>query len=266
MKRNLAVCVFLAIVLLAGIFIYKARRQSFFGPGGGVVSLLPSTTEILFELGQNNITGVGTFCNWPPQTENIQKLGDSFSADVEAIYALRPARVYITASEFDLKTRLENLNIPAVAIADARSIEDTYNNIEFIAAVEGLDAAPLINELKKYAVSKPDKKIKAFIELDNGLWTTGGQSFINDLIEYAGAENIFKNTDAAYFQAPLEAILSQKPAIIISIKPRHLEGDYLPPELKKLKIIRLNPDIYARPAPRAIRSIPALKGMLNENL
>jgi iron complex transport system substrate-binding protein len=226
---------------------------------GGIISLMPSNTEILFELGAQNITGVSNFCNWPPETKNIKKIGDSFAADTEALTVMKPKTVYISEDALELKMKLDALNISNTVVANAKNIQDIYGNIRLIAAAEGLNAQPLISELEKYAGQKPELKIKAFVEIDSDLWTIGGESFINDLIEYAGAENIFKDIKTSYFQTTTEAVLKRKPDIIISVKMRSNQNDFLPVPLQNKKIIRLEPDIYARPTPRAIRNIPLLK-------
>ena len=256
----------LAVVLLAGGIVFLKPKNSG-TPREGIVSLLPSNTEILFELGAGTrVIAVGNYCNWPPEAENIKKIGDSFSADIELIYNLRPATVYLPETARDLSMRLNALNIPNITIPDAKSAAAIYDNIELIASNEGIDASALLAELQKYTAEKPAVKTRAFLELDNDLWTTGGQSFVSDLIEYAGAVNIFKDIEAGYFQPALEAVLARRPDIIISIKPKHNENDYLPRELKKLKIIRLNPDIYARPAPRALKAIPELAAKIYESI
>ncbi|MDR0646281.1 MAG: helical backbone metal receptor [Elusimicrobiota bacterium] len=260
--KKLLLLIFI-LLTISGVFIYKYKtpeQKSL--QSGGIISLMPSNTEILFELGAKNITAVSNFCNWPPQTKNIKKIGDSFAADTEAIIAMKPKMVYLNEDARDLKMRLDNLNIPNHAITNAKSIQDIYDNINLIASLENLNPAPLLLELKNYAAQKPQHKVKAFVEVDGGLWTIGKESFINDIIEYAGAENIFKDVPTSYFQTTLEAVLRKTPDIIISIKLKSKEEDFLPQQLRNKKIIRLDPDIYARPAPRVIRSIPNLKTQL----
>jgi iron complex transport system substrate-binding protein len=263
--KNMKKLLLLIFILptISGVFIYKYKTpEQKSVQSGGIISLIPSNTEILFELGAKNITGVSNFCNWPQETEDIKKLGDSFAADTEAIIAMKPKMVYLSEDAQDLKMRLDNLNIPNSTIKNAKNIQDIYDNINFIASLENLNPAPLLLELKKYTLQKPQSKVKAFVEVDGGLWTIGKESFINDIIEYAGAENIFKDICASYFQATLEAVLKKNPDIIISIKIKSKEEDFLPQPLKNKKIIRLNPDIYARPTPRVVRNIPYLKAQI----
>ncbi|MDR0734337.1 MAG: helical backbone metal receptor, partial [Elusimicrobiota bacterium] len=223
---------------------------------GGIISLIPSNTEILFELGAENIMAVSDFCNWPPETKNIQKIGDSFATDSEAIYRLRPAMVYVPQTAEALQSRLAGLGVPYTAVPDAKTVGDIYDNIALIAASESLAAAPLMATLPPRGAPKPAPKIRAFIEVDDDLWTAGGKSFVSDLLEYAGIENIFKNTSAGYFQTTAEAVAAARPDIIVSVK--HRSGGYMPAALAKLKIVRLDPDIFSRPTPRALRAVAKL--------
>jgi iron complex transport system substrate-binding protein len=274
-KLYLAAFVLLGI-LAGGLFLHTktggdnfdmpdfedATQEDYEAPGR-IISLLPSNTEILFELGVKDIVGISNFCNWPAETKNIRKLGDSFTADIEAILELNPGVVYIGQNAAVLEERLDELDIPNAVIPDAQNVKDIFFNIDLIAMYQGADSLPITDELQVYVKEKPAAKFKVFVEVDDGLWTVGGQSFINDLLEYAGAENIFKDSPAGYFQTSAEAVLKAGPDIIISLKPAK-KGGFLPKGLKEKKVIRLDPDIYTRPTPRAIRGIPDLAAKLNE--
>ncbi|MDR1123519.1 MAG: helical backbone metal receptor [Elusimicrobiota bacterium] len=268
MKSYLKLFLFsLAAVLLlaAGIFVLRQKTAAAGAPalpvGGGVVSLLPSNTEILFELGAGGrVIAVSNYCTWPEEVKNIAKIGDSFAADSEAIYRLRPAMVYLSQTAEALQMRLAGLGVPYTAVPDALTAADIYDNIALIAAREGLDAAPLLKNLPPRGAPKPAVKTRAFIEIDDDLWTTGGQSFVSDLLEYAGIENIFKDTAAGYFQTSAEAASAARPDIIVSVK--HRSGGYLPAGLHGLKVIRLDPDIFSRPTPRALRAAALLSAQI----
>ena len=254
-----------AVLLLAGGAFILRSKTSFAAPalpkGGGIISLLPSNTEILFELGAGGrVIAVSNYCTWPPQVKNIAKVGDSFAADSEAIYKLRPAMVYLPQTAEALQMRMAGLGIPFTAVPDARTAADIYDNIALIAAREGLDAAPLLAALPPRGAPKPAPKIRAFIEVDDDLWTTGGQSFVSDLLEYAGIENIFKNIAAGYFQTAAEAVAAARPDIIISVK--HRDGGYMPAALAGLKVVRLDPDVFSRPTPRALRAASGLRAQI----
>jgi len=266
--KLIILCFLLSFLLLFGVYFYK-QKLIMGGPAlareGGIISLQPAVTEILFEIGAgDDVVAVSTFCNYPPAVKKLPKVGDSFSADMEAIVTLDPSAVYIGENSPELEARLEDLDIPTVIVPDAQSVPDIYFNITLIAMTQGKDADKLIASLQKAAGAKPSVKYRAFIEIDDGLWTAGSQSFISDLVEYAGLENIYKDVASGYFQVSLEDILKRNPDIIINIKTAFKRNNPLPKELQNKKAIALDPDIYARPAPRAIRGISHLKGKVNE--
>jgi iron complex transport system substrate-binding protein len=263
MKANLKLFLFIlsAFLLLAGgVFVLRYKQASFAeagASGGGVVSLLPSNTEILFELGAGGrVIAISDYCTWPPEVKNLAKIGDSFASDSEAVYRLRPAMVYVPQTAEALQSQLAGLGVPYTAVPDAKTVADIYDNIALISARESLDAAPLLSTLPPRGAPKPAPKIRAFIEVDDDLWTAGGESFVSDLLEYAGIENIFKNTSAGYFQTTAEAVAAARPDIIVSVK--HRAGGYMPAALAKLKIVRLDPDTFSRPTPRALRAVAKL--------
>ncbi|MFH1428683.1 MAG: helical backbone metal receptor, partial [Candidatus Margulisiibacteriota bacterium] len=60
-----------------------------------IISLAPATTEILFSLGlTDNIVGVTTFCNYPPQALRKEKIGSFSQPNIEKILSLKPDLIF----------------------------------------------------------------------------------------------------------------------------------------------------------------------------
>ncbi|MDR0953041.1 MAG: helical backbone metal receptor [Elusimicrobiota bacterium] len=243
-------------VLVAGSLRYFNKQNVSKPPRtGGVVSMLPSNTEILFALGVDDISGVSSFCNWPPEAQNIQKLGDSFAPDIEGIIKLKPRVVFLGEdNSFDLAPRIRRYGLNVVVVPNAKRVEDIYSNIELIAKNTGKDASQVIAELKEIVGVKPPLTKRVYIEVDSGYFTAGGQSFISDFFEYHGAKNIFKNIKEEYFQTSLEAILERRPDVVYKMLPLNYkdDGEVLP---TGKEVFVFDPDIYARPSVRALQNI-----------
>ncbi len=59
-----------------------------------VVSLAPSLTENVFAVGAGKkLVGVTSFCNFPEEAKQIQKVGDTMNPSLERIIALQPQLV-----------------------------------------------------------------------------------------------------------------------------------------------------------------------------
>ncbi|MDT8287784.1 MAG: ABC transporter substrate-binding protein [Elusimicrobiales bacterium] len=241
-----------------------------------VVSLLPSYTETIFALGAGDrLVGVSNFCNRPAEAAALPKVGDYFSPDIERIYALRPDIVFdgrwknSAASE-----RLSALGLKVVRIPEERKVSDIYGTVRIIAAELGLAAegrklnARLRKDLAAASYSGK-RRLRAYVEVDAGGWSAGGDSFISSLADLAGADNIFAREKAGYFQASWETVVKADPEVIIcpggdaeEIKSR--------PMADRLKAVRsgavlcgLDRDLFARLTPSSPSAVKVLREALD---
>ncbi|MCF6286976.1 MAG: ABC transporter substrate-binding protein, partial [Candidatus Hydrogenedentes bacterium] len=87
-------------------------------------------------------------------------------------------------------------------------------------------AAQLRNEITTKldairAAVAPFERPKVFIVMGrergslNSLQTVGGASFISELVDVAGGDNIYKNVDKAYLEASKETLLLRAPDVIL---------------------------------------------------
>ena len=77
-----------------------------------IVSTAPSVTETLFAVGAGDrVVGVSRFCCYPPEVEQLPKVGGLFDPDVERIVELRPDLVLMTQDNAGLKERLAPFDV-----------------------------------------------------------------------------------------------------------------------------------------------------------
>lgn len=189
-----------------------------------IITLVPSVTEIIFALGKGDkIVGVTDFDNYPKEVENIKKVGDFKGPNIEAIIAQSPD--IIIASKLSGKNEmesLEGLGIPVVLL-EAKTLEQIYASIEIIAQI--VDAIPegerLINEMKT-EINSISNKVKNLPKVDvfyltsfEGNWTAGNGTFISELIELAGGNNIANDVNG-WAQYSMEELVNKNPDIIIT--------------------------------------------------
>ena len=91
------IMILVAAVVAVGIYLcfwveYKVTEVSTNqGKPERIVSLSPNITEILFALGLGDqIVAVSNNCDYPPQTQKLQKVGSFFKPSVESIVACNP--------------------------------------------------------------------------------------------------------------------------------------------------------------------------------
>ncbi|MDD2806104.1 MAG: helical backbone metal receptor [Elusimicrobiales bacterium] len=253
-----------ALLLLAGQA--QARR---------VVSLMPSYTEIIFELGAGgDLVGVSNFCNWPPAALKIEKTGDYLRPNVEKVYSLKPDVIFTGAwAGQSTAKQLASLGLKVVSLPEEKSAADILNTVRLIAAELGLkkEGERLAKQLAAKAARKaPEKPLKVYIEADAGGWTTGGLSFLSDAVRLAGGRNVFGGEKRGYFQASWEETLLLDPEAVILLAGTAEEFAARPmaKDLAAVKagrvITTLDRDAFARPGPRLFAEIAKLEKLLNE--
>lgn len=246
-----------------------------------VVSLSPSGTEILFALGLNNkLVGRTDFCNFPEEAKKIDSVGgfDGKSFSIENILSFNPDFVYLTNGMHNhLINTLESLGIK-VYLSDVNSIEDIYKEITEISKLFGIEkiGKQYVDKmsLELSNIKKDNVKKSIYCEIFNSPFLTCGKnSFINDIIEYAGAKNIFDFLESSYPQVSEEIIIMSNPKIIIA--PDYSESDLEKfyyrnawqniDAIKNKKVFSVSGDIFTRPGPRVVEAVKLLKEILNEN-
>ncbi|MEE0878930.1 MAG: cobalamin-binding protein [Treponemataceae bacterium] len=246
-----------------------------------IVSLSPSGTEIIFALGLNDKLVARTdFCTFPEEAKSIDSVGgfDGKSFNIETILSFNPDFVYLTNGMHNhLINILEGLGIK-VYLSDVNSIEDIFNEIIDVAKLfeiekigkQYIEKMSLeLGDIKKDNIQKT-----IYCEIFNSPFLTCGKnSFINDIIEYAGAKNIFDFLESSYPQVSEEIIIMSNPQIIIA--PDYSEYDLEKiyyrnawqsiDAIKNKKVFSVNGDVFTRPGPRVVEAVKLLKEILNEN-
>ena len=191
-----------------------------------IVSLSPASTEILFAVGaENQIVAVSDFSDYPPQAQNLPKVGgfDGKTLSLEKILSFNPDFVYLTnVMHNHLIPHFESLNIDYY-LSDANSFEQVKNEILQIAKITGHTSTGenLVKEIDS-SINKINsqnqllQKTTVYWEVWNSpFMSVGNSSFINDLIKTAGGINIFQEIAQAYPTVSEETIVAKNPQIII---------------------------------------------------
>lgn len=197
-----------------------------------IVSLAPNITEILFALHlDESIVGVTDFCNYPPPARTKVRVGGYLNLNLEMVLALRPTLVVMLSYQQALKEKLDVLRISSLMIK-SDSIEDILEAVVRIgAATDRLEEAQQLsrtisqklNWYQHRLTTVPPKTVLFIIGRNpgtlEGITAVGGKSFLNQLIEYAGGENIFADISMLYPKVTQEEIVARNPMIIIEASP-----------------------------------------------
>jgi len=249
-----------------------------------VVSLAPSTTEILFSLGlYEEIVGVSSFCNYPKEAQEKEKIGTFSQPNIEKILSLRPDIIFCTGLEqAPVIGKLKHLNLEVYA-SDPSNTKELFVSIREMARLTNREknGGMLINKMKNVieeVASKvqliPEKdRPRVFIEFwNNPLMTAGRDSFIDELIRLAGGINIAHDTRRAYSYFSPEQVVRRDPdCIILAYMVNEDAAKVIRQRLgwREISAVKnnriyndINPDILLRPGPRLVQGLKELYNRL----
>ena len=192
-----------------------------------IISLSPSATESLFEIGAGKqVLAVDSLSNFPKSAPITQL--SAFEPNVEAIAALKPDLVVLSVDAMKslvVKEALEKLKISVLMEKAPENLAQAYKEIEILGAVTGRTAeakkvtfkmASLIKSIIKK--SKVSGKVTFFHELDNTLYSVTSDTFIGKVYKDFGLINIADKAAGAdsygYPQLSAEYLVKSDPTII----------------------------------------------------
>jgi iron complex transport system substrate-binding protein len=167
-----------------------------------IVSIVPSQTELLFDIGlEDSIVGITKFCVHPNHFKVTKTIvGGTKNVNFEKVKNLQPD-IIIANKEENTKEIVEELSkICPVIVTDIYTIEDNLQMILdfgklFSKRTEAQKWHDKINfsyqDFKNFIKDKPSKKVAYFIWKKPHM-VAGKETFINALLELNHFENIYK--------------------------------------------------------------------------
>jgi iron complex transport system substrate-binding protein len=218
-------------------------------PPERIVSLAPSSTEILFALSLGEkVVGVDELSDYPPEVKERVNAGDlttvgSFSRiNIEMVVGLKPDLILATGGiQKTVVERLEELGQTVVAL-NPKKFNDVFADILLVGKVTGeikraealvVDMQKRVQEIvdKTRDVSRPRVYIEYFF--DGGYWTFGSESPVTEMIYMAGGVNIFAGFMPKTLSTSTEEVVKANPEIIIISMGVMATSSGLTPEIIK---------------------------------
>jgi ABC-type Fe3+-hydroxamate transport system substrate-binding protein len=165
-----------------------------------IISLVPSQTELLFDLGLNEeVAGITKFCIHPNNKfKTTTKIGGTKKLNIEKIRSLKPDLI-IGNKEENEQQQIEMLTQEfPVWMSDIYNLNDALNMITSIGDLVGKQEASMLmakeiasnfEALQLGLSQKQIKKVAYFIWKDPYM-LAGAQTFIHEMLKYGGLENV----------------------------------------------------------------------------
>lgn len=248
-----------------------------------IVSLMPSNTEILYELGLGkDVVGVSTVDDYPKDVKKGKEQFDTMNLNKEALLKVKPDLILAHESQKGTSKKvldsLEKNGVKVVYVKDAQSLDQTYETFKQIGKVTGREheANELVDETK-HNVEKVIKSVprhhrsqSVFMEVSSKpeIYTAGKHTFFDDMLAQLDAKNSFSNIEG-WKPVDKESIIKKNPDILISteglsksdyykvIKER--DGFRQIKAVKNGRIETVDGDEISRPGPRIDEGLKQLR-------
>ncbi len=218
-----------------------------------IISLVPSITETLFDFGLNPDQTVGRtkFCIHPEEKiKSVEMIGGTKNLNIEKIKALKPDLI-IGNKEENTKEQVEILMKEfKVWITDIQNLEDNRNFISELGYIlQQQTVAEKINYETEEIFSEfeiENRRKAAYLIWKNPYMTVGSDTFIHDIMQKLGFENIFRNQ--LRYPAITSDELQNVDYILLSSEPfpfREKHAEELKKILPETKIILVDGEAFS---------------------
>jgi len=179
-----------------------------------VVSLVPSLTETLFDLGRGDVVvGITDFCIFPPNLDR-PRVGGTKNPRVDAIRALAPDLVHMNREE-NLKRHADEIaTFAEVFMTEPKSVDDVASLITTLGAMHGSSerAAELVRTLDDARFTTAPFTFAVPIWKDPWMWC-GGDTYVSALVESIGGRNVLHD-QMRYPSMSVDDVVAMKPDVI----------------------------------------------------
>lgn len=218
-----------------------------------IISLVPSITETLFDFGltDHEVIGRTKFCIHPKElVKNVEIIGGTKNLNISKIKSLSPDLIIANKEENDKAQVEELMKDFKVWVTDIETLEDNQNFLTKLGILLNKEKIAQnfnqkINSIFNLKKTTDPKKV-AYLIWKNPYMTVGSDTFIHEIIEKLGFENLFKN-EKRYPEISLDQ-MQEADVIFLSTEPfpfqqKHVEE--LHNELPGKKIIVVDGEAFS---------------------
>lgn len=237
-----------------------------------IISLVPSQTELLFDLGlEDEVVGITKFCVHPETWfKSKTRIGGTKTVDINKVKALNPTLIIANKEENTEADIVELEKIAPVWISDVRNLEHAYQMISAVGEMVGKteNAQALINEIK-HSFKENQKVFSSqkvlYVIWNEPLMVAAKETFINSILEHIGLENAASEYER-YPELSLDEAASLKTDLIfLSSEPfpfseKHVV--YFEEKFPGSKVVLVDGELFSWYGSRLVKSGGYIKGLV----
>lgn len=255
------------------------RTIEFNFPPTRIVSLVPSQSELLWDLGLGEeIVGITKFCIHPEAMfRSVTRVGGTKKLKFDVIEKLRPDLV-IANKEENEREQIEALaeKYP-VWISDIYNLRDALQMMERVGEITSRkkEAAELVKAIrsryKEFRIQNAESRIggsAAYLIWKNPYMAAGGRTFIDFMLNECGLKNVFAGERSRYPEVTTQMLVDRKPEFIfLSSEPypfKEKHGEEIQRHLPQSKIVLADGEIFSWYGSRLREAFPYLNSLLKQ--
>ena len=189
-----------------------------------IISLVPSQTELLYELSAGDrVVGITKFCVHPPEWYKTKKrVGGTKNVDMDALFSLQPDLV-IANKEENVREQVEAIAKHSnVWVTDVNDLAEATQMISDIGQLTGTiekahQIASLIERSFQDLLSRINKErliSSAYFIWKDPWMVAGADTFIDTMLQYCGLQNVYAHL-SRYPEVSLHELDALKPGLIL---------------------------------------------------
>ncbi|MBW9150749.1 ABC transporter substrate-binding protein [Clostridium estertheticum] len=248
-----------------------------------IIAIAPNITEGIYALGKGtSLVGRSDYDDYPAKANKVTSVGGLLKPNIEKIVELKPD-VVIASTHFDKDVikKLEGLNIKVVVLYGEENFAGVYDTMSKLGKIVNASdkALSIISDMQK-KVADVTKKVKGAKKPTvyyvagfgkSGDFTAGKDTFIGNMIDMAGGENVAK--DVVGWKYSVEKLVEKNPDVLICSKlydsKKGIEATSGYKDLKAVKsgkLLQVDENIIARQGPRLADGLEAIAKLIHPEL
>ena len=247
-----------------GVRSSDGREIVFERPPERIVAFDSALVEILFAIGEGDrVIGTHDFVSYPPEAESVERVGDAFNMNVEAVVAMEPDLVYVFFDRF-----VEDLERAGLKVLYVETLTQDFTKVadnvrlwgQIVGNPDGAEAVARDFEARVEVIRAAMEQVEAgprIFQDVGGFWTPGSGTLVQEVFDLLKLENIAVEIEG-YAQLSPEVIVDKDPAVILSDSPESFSGD---PAFENVRAVKdgavhsLSRDALSIAGPRFVEGI-----------
>lgn len=247
-----------------------------------IISLVPSVTETIIALGATDRLVARSQYDVDPRIDDLPSVGQGLTPSIEQLARLEPDLV-IAWPDNPMRSviaRLEDLGV-AIYSPEVQTLDDMRRTTLTLGAILGLEAAAdslirtidrELEEVRRAVADRPRHSVFYVVWFAPPTTSASG-TYIDELIEIAGGDNIFADAPGLWPQVSLEEVVRRQPDVILLSKTEEhvVDIERLRAEpgwsqlaaIQRGDVVQVDANLYNRPGPRVVRAARELARILH---